>query len=210
MQTTSARGGQLTSRSSVFFTSRPVRAAAPSTQLHGRRQVQVYAKGKQRMRSGMQRPQMVMPPTPPVDPDNEEFVIFVRSKKLPQWVPLSIMKGGTPANMLVKAVENDLGKKMYGKQLIKNIAQSVYRDRVQVEEQIRKQFPPFKATKEFEFGFKIRDKANPKDWYMAKNVELLPPESELGGSAFEEAKENVSNFLSKTFSGLTGGSGDKA
>lgn len=52
--------------------------------------------------------------------------------QLPQWVPLSIMKGGTPANMLVKAVENDLGKKMYGKQLIKNIAQSVYRDRVQV------------------------------------------------------------------------------
>ena len=29
-------------------------------------------------------------------------------------------------------------------------------DRKQVEDQVRKQFPPFKATKEFEFGFKIR------------------------------------------------------
>lgn len=29
-------------------------------------------------------------------------------------------------------------------------------DRKQVEDQIRKQFPPFKSTKEFEFGFKIR------------------------------------------------------
>lgn len=83
---------------------------------------QVYAKGKQRMRTGVQRPQMAvsglptqhwsvwcraetvrpswwsatppdllwlfsgallqMPPTPPVDPENVEFVIFVRSKKV--------------------------------------------------------------------------------------------------------------------------------
>ena len=50
-------------------------------------------------------------PTPPVDPDNVEFVIFVRSKKLPQWVPLSIVKGGTTANMLVKSLDNELGKK---------------------------------------------------------------------------------------------------
>lgn len=40
---------------------------------------------------------------------------------------MSIMKGGTPANMLVKSLESDLGKKMYGTQLPKNIAQSVYR-----------------------------------------------------------------------------------
>lgn len=39
------------------------------------------------------RPQMPsMPPAPPVDPDNEEFVIFVRSKKLPSWAPLTLVR----------------------------------------------------------------------------------------------------------------------
>ncbi|GAB4816204.1 hypothetical protein N2152v2_003250 [Parachlorella kessleri] len=166
----------------------------------------------------MQQPQMQLPPTPPVDPDNAEFVIFVRSKMLPQWIPLSIMKGGGPANLLVKA-NNDLARK----QLLKNIGQAVYKERASMENAIRKQFPPFKATKQFEFGYKIRDKANPKDWdkanpkdwdkanpkdwYLVKGVELLPEEAELGGSAFEDVKENVSSFFTKTFSNLTGGAG---
>ena len=40
-----------------------------------------------------------------------------------------------------------------------------------------------------------------------KGVQLLPDEAELGGSAFEDVKENVSSFFTKTFSNLTGGGG---
>ena len=61
------------------------------------------------------------PPTPPVDPDNVEFVIFVRAKKFPQWYPLSVVKGGSAANALVKAMKSELGKKLSGNTLVRNI-----------------------------------------------------------------------------------------
>ena len=64
---------------------------------------------------------MQLPPTPPVDPENEEFVLFIRAKKFPQWYPLSVVKGGAQANVLLKAMQNDLGKLLYGKTLIRNI-----------------------------------------------------------------------------------------
>ena len=64
---------------------------------------------------------MQLPPTPPVDPDNEEFVLFIRAKKFPQWYPLSVVKGGAQANVLLRAMQNDLGKLLYGKTLIRNI-----------------------------------------------------------------------------------------
>ena len=64
---------------------------------------------------------MQLPPTPPVDPDNEEFVLFIRATKFPQWYPLSVVKGGAQANVLLRAMQNDLGKLLYGKTLIRNI-----------------------------------------------------------------------------------------
>ena len=64
---------------------------------------------------------MQAPPTPPVDPANEEFVLFIRAKKFPQWYPLSVVKGGAQANVLLKAMQNDFGKLLYGKTLIRNI-----------------------------------------------------------------------------------------
>lgn len=152
------------------------------------------AKGKQLMRRGGGRNQPAMPqiPTPPVDPENVEFVIFVRSKKLPQWMPLSVMKGGGPANMLVKALENDLGKKLYGKTLVENVGRAIYKDKQEMEKAIRAQFPMFKAAKEFEYGFKIRDKERPKEWYLVTpDLQVIPPEDELGSSPLEGA----SNFF---------------
>lgn len=64
---------------------------------------------------------MQAPPTPPVDTQNEEFVLFIRAKKFPQWYPLSVVKGGAQANVLLKAMQNDLGKLLYGKTLVRNI-----------------------------------------------------------------------------------------
>lgn len=69
---------------------------------------------------------MQLPPTPPVDPDNEEFVLFIRATKFPQWYPLSVVKGGAQANVLLRAMQNDLGKLLYGKTLIRNIGSVSY------------------------------------------------------------------------------------
>lgn len=63
------------------------------------------------------------PPTPPVDPDNTEFVLFIRAVKFPQWYPLSVVKGGSAANLLVRAMEYEFGRMLYGKTLIRNIGQ---------------------------------------------------------------------------------------
>lgn len=151
-------------------------------------------------------------PTPPVDPDNVEFVIFVRSKKLPQWMPLSVMKGGGPANMLVKSLENDLGKSLYGNTLVDNVGRAIYKDKAGIEQAIRAQFPMFKAAKEFEYGFKIRDKEDPKAWYLATpDLQIIPPEEELGSGALESVVEGVkdtqskvTDFLNNLGKGLTG------
>ena len=186
---------------STFRVGTPVampRTSCPSgpRAAHKRLSVQAMAKGKQRMRrgGGQQQGGMQMPsiPTPPVDPENVEFVIFVRSKKLLQWMPLSVMKGGGPANMLVKAMENDLGKKMYGNTLIENVGQAIYKDKEAIERSIRGQFPMFKATQEFEYGFKIRDKEDPKSWYLAKDIQVIPPQSEMGNTPIEK----VNSFFS--------------
>jgi hypothetical protein len=88
------------------------------------RDVTVAAKGKTRMRQGGGRQQKAMlPPTPPVDPENEQFVIFVRAKVLPRWIPFSVVTGGLQANMLVKAMNGSFGKDFYKKSLVNSLGQ---------------------------------------------------------------------------------------
>ena len=57
---------------------------------------------------------MVCPPSAPASgavapwyPDNEEFIIFVRSAKNPiaQWFPFNIVIGGSSANAMVQQAE---------------------------------------------------------------------------------------------------------
>jgi hypothetical protein len=128
-----------------------------------------------------------------------EFVIFVRSKKLPQWFPLSIMKGGSAANLLVKTLQNDIGKKLYGNQLIDNVARAMYQGRAENEAAIRAQLPMFKDTKEFEYAFKIRDKENPKTWYqITDDMVVLPAEADIEATPVEK----VSSFFSDIGKGL--------
>ena len=48
---------------------------------------------------------------PPIDPDNEQFVIYVRSKKgFKAWYPLNVVTGGSTANTLVKGLESNMSK----------------------------------------------------------------------------------------------------
>lgn len=49
--------------------------------------------------------------------------------QLPKWVPLSIIKGGTSANVLVKSLESDWGNKMFKGQLVNNIGAALYKVR---------------------------------------------------------------------------------
>lgn len=50
------------------------------------------------------------------------------------------------------------GRKLYARTLINQIAMACYKDRVKIEREIRGQFADFKtvASKDFEYGFKIR------------------------------------------------------
>jgi hypothetical protein len=118
----------------------------------------------------------------------------VRAKKFPQWFPLSIVKGGTAANMMVKAMGNDLGKKMYGDALVRNLGAVIYRDRAQIEAEVKK-MPGLSKFSEFEFGFKVRDKAVPKAWYIAdETVQKIPPEADLPKAPVDAAKEALDNM----------------
>ena len=44
-----------------------------------------------------------------------------------QWLPVSIVKGGRPANLLVNSMESEWGKKLFAKTLIRSIAQPVWK-----------------------------------------------------------------------------------
>ncbi|CAG9462143.1 unnamed protein product [Pedinophyceae sp. YPF-701] len=163
-----------------------------------RRSVVVEAKGKTRMRGGGAPRGQPQIPVPPVDPNNAEFVIFVRSKKLPSWAPLTIIKGGAAANMLVKSQESDLGQKLYKDTLTKNLAQALYKDYNSVCGQVRRQYPMLKAAKELEFGYKIRDKENPAEWYVPKGIKVMPDKDgfeEMSDNVFDNIGKSVSKFL---------------
>lgn len=56
---------------------------------------------------------------PPIDPDNEQFVIYVRSKKgLKTWFPLNVVTGGSTANTLVKGLDSNLSKDVFFSSLL--------------------------------------------------------------------------------------------
>lgn len=170
--------------------------------------VQVMAKGKGGRRGVAGVPgQMEMiqrePPTPEVDPENAEFVIFVKAKKYmdgkievseSKWIPLSIVKGGQAANLLVKACESEWGRKLYSNTLIRNIGLAVYKDRAEIERNIKNSYPPFKtvSSSNFAYAFKIRDKSNPKSWIASEGLTVCPPASKLEGTA----QDALANFFS--------------
>lgn len=102
------------------------------------------------------------------------------------------MKGGWSANALAKAQGTKLGKNLYGGTLIKNIGQAFYKDLDKIEGSIRQNIKLLKFATVLEFGFKIRDKSKPDDWYLTEDVQLLPPKEEVmvGG-----VLENVKDFF---------------
>ncbi|CAL6301942.1 unnamed protein product [Bathycoccus prasinos] len=127
---------------------------------------------------------------PPIDPDNEQFVIYVRSKKgLKTWFPLNVVTGGSTANTLVKGLDSNLSKDMALKSLTNNIGQALYKEQVQLEEMVRK-MPMLKSARELEYGFSVLDKENPNSMFKPseKDVYVIPPEEETRMPAQEAAE----------------------
>jgi len=72
-----------------------------------------------------------------------------------------------------------MGRKMYGDTIVKNLAEALYKDYGAIVGQVKRQYPMLKAAKELEFGFKIRDKEAPAEWYMPKDIKVFPSRDEL-------------------------------
>lgn len=50
------------------------------------------------------------------------------------------------------------------------------------------QAPGMKSVSEFFYAFKIRDKRNPKEWYVAEDLTTLPAEKDIGVSFLERVR----------------------
>lgn len=181
------------SRRPAFSSGQPVqhsRSACGTSS--GRAALQVCAaksKGKSRMRQGYGAGQLPpTPPTPEPDPENVEFVLFVRNKALPRWVPLSIMNGGGPANTLVRSLDSGWGRALFSNVIVRSVGQALYKDKATLDRQCRQNIPELKSANDLEYGFKIRDKENPKNWYVAKNITVLPPAKQLAGTPLDNMR----------------------
>ena len=75
--------------------------------------------------------------------------------------------------------------------------QTVYADRKKVEGMVKRGMPMLKNFSDFEYGFKIRDKTRPKDWYFAENITIIPPEDQLRGTVVDQ----LSDWWSGLFKG---------
>lgn len=65
-----------------------------------------------------------MPPRPVVSVAQYQAVPGAETQ-VSQWVPLSILKGGQAANLLVMALDSPWGRKLYGKTLVKQISTAI-------------------------------------------------------------------------------------
>lgn len=57
--------------------------------------------------------------------------------QIPGWNPVTVVKGGPAANALCRGLDSEWGRKLVGKTLIRNIAQSIYQNRKQLEKGVR-------------------------------------------------------------------------
>lgn len=154
------------------------------------------------------------PPAPAPHPTNVEFVVFMRPwqaeyegqqpepgsrayMSVPKWMPVSVISGGAAANSLVENMDTAWGRKLYSKLLIKQLANGVYKECGKVETQVKEARPEFKNVDRFEWGFKVRDKAKPKEWIKAENVTIFPPQDKLGKTPAEALTGWVNNLLKR-------------
>ncbi|CAL50296.1 unnamed product [Ostreococcus tauri] len=167
-----------------------------------RRAVRAHAKGKgksNREGSGAKMMSQVEQFMPPIDPDNEQFVIYVRSKRgLKAWYPLNVVTGGSAANTLVKGLDNDMSREMAQKSLQQNIGKAIYKD-FEAIEKVARTMPMLKQAKEIEYGFAVLDKKNPRSMFSpaSGSVMMIPSEEdcETPADKFQEMGDNLKKMF---------------
>jgi len=124
-------------------------------------------------------------------------VLFVRSKLgLKRWLPLNVVTGGSQANVLVKGLESDLTKETSMNTLVRDIAKTIYKDKVQIEALVREKFAPLKFAKEFEYGMCILNKEKPRESLMGlSGVQLLPAEGDIVATPVESLAAGAAGVL---------------
>ncbi|KAL2632035.1 hypothetical protein R1flu_016721 [Riccia fluitans] len=199
LRSASPAGACCSSSKQQFFAGGASPALVPCIKLSGvgekRGVVSVEAKGR---RTGM-LPGMNKRPSGPNlpkldDDENPKFVLFIRTQKVPRWYPLSIVSGGSTAKMMVAAMSNEWGKKLYADTLTRNIADVIYKDERAVRQTAFKTYPVLKAASGFEYGYKIVDKKNPNSALYGQDVVQIPPKGELK-SVVEKVKEGFGNLF---------------
>ena len=85
---------------------------------------------------------------------------------------------------------------MFNDQLVRSMGEVVYRDRKNIEANIKK-IPQLSGFTEFEYGFKVRDKARPEDWVKTDGVTLIPPEDELPVTPIGKVADAVKGIADK-------------
>ena len=80
----------------------------------------------------------------------------------------------------------------------------VYKERPKIEQMVRSNMPLLKSFKEFEYGFKIRDKENPKNWCAAApsgmpGVPLRPSSPCARSGSFQALSKGVKQRVVPTF-----------
>lgn len=169
----------------------------------------VAGKGRRsRQRTGQvqqqpQKPEDMPVPDIPIDPQNPQFVIFVRSTKLPFWYPVNVITGGSQAKLLLRTMESRFGQTLVESNLLKQLGKSLYENKQELLEGVYKQYPNLQNAEQLQFGMRILDKEDVRRSLMpnAEGIKLIPPEEECK-MVLDEARDAMQNFnLGKLFGG---------
>eukprot|EP00242_Pyramimonas_sp_CCMP2087_P007365 CAMPEP_0198209204 /NCGR_PEP_ID=MMETSP1445-20131203/13923_1 /TAXON_ID=36898 /ORGANISM="Pyramimonas sp., Strain CCMP2087" /LENGTH=240 /DNA_ID=CAMNT_0043882893 /DNA_START=45 /DNA_END=767 /DNA_ORIENTATION=- len=188
----------LTSKSAAFLAGRACGLTSTSGAQTGRGQLQCFAKGKSLGRKIPGKGDRSMGGNmsmPPLDPENPQFMIYVRSKAIPMWQALSVVTGGSAAKGLVSMSKGGMGSKFGTDALTRNVGSVIYKDEQQIKNLVFKTYPLLKNAKVLEWGYKTLDPDEDakKQVMSSKDVILVPPKGEIKAPG-EKAVDALKSF----------------
>jgi hypothetical protein len=138
---------------------------------------------------------------PPLDPNNPQFMIYVRSKAVPMWYPVSVITGGSTAKNLVNAAEGNFASDFFRNALTKNMADVVYKDEKAIRNLVYRSYSLLKQAKVLEWGYKMLDPKDAERSMKPTGVALIPPQSELKDNVVEGTVNKLKSSLPFLFGG---------
>ena len=167
-----------------------------------RERVATYAgKGRGAGRRGgpsSQMQQQVEQFMPPIDPDNEQFVIYVRSKRGIKAYIRQRRHRWKRGEHVGEGLGQLHFQEMAQKSLAQNIVKAIHQDMDAIEK-VARSMPMLKQAKEIEYGFGVLDKENPRSMFSpsADKVWLIPSEEECETPAdkMSQAADNLKKMF---------------